>query len=41
MEDTSCSAAFLYALSFLCFEKVFSNYLGQRVRGLVNFLGGF
>ena len=37
MEDRSCSAAFLYALTFLVMEKLLSNALGQRVRGLVTF----
>lgn len=37
MEDRSCSPAFLYALTFLVFEKMLSNALGQRVRGLVTF----
>ena len=35
----ACSAAFLYALTFLVFEKMLSNFFGQRVRGLVS-LGG-
>ena len=38
-DSIGCSAAFLYALTFLVFEKMLSNFLGQRVRGLVS-LGG-
>lgn len=37
MEDRSCSPGFLYVLTFLVFEKMLSNALGQRVRGLVTF----
>ena len=33
-EGRRCSAAFLFALTFLVFEKMISNALKQRVRGL-------
>jgi hypothetical protein len=37
LEDYHCSAAFLFTLTFLVFEKMFSTLFGQRVRGLVTF----
>ena len=35
-DRNNCSAAFLYALTFLVFEKMLSTLLGQRVRDLMN-----
>ena len=33
-EGYHCSATFLFALTFICFEKMLSTALKQRVRGL-------